>query len=222
MAAASATLAAGATTLASGATVLATGSTTFTAAATTFLAGTTTLTTAGTTLLAAAQALTVAATSLAASSTASSMGSGLSDIVVTATHIAGGGKISGPGTGTSDSIPAWVSHGEYVVRAAPVGQPGAEAFLDEFNRVGMQALSGLAALKYLPRATRAPLTRVPQRFAAGGLVGGASAKAVAKSPMVIQQSLTINAPNGQVSRATELQVTAAAARGARVADRRNN
>jgi hypothetical protein len=35
-----------------------------------------------------------------------------------------GGLISGPGTGTSDSIPAWVSHGEYIVRAAAVAARG--------------------------------------------------------------------------------------------------
>jgi len=149
------------------------------------------------------------------------MGSGLSDIIVTAKHVAGGGPIRGPGTGTSDSIPAWLSHGEYVLKAAAVKQPGAEAFLDEFNRVGMKALTGMAAW-HLPRMTHAPLTRAPLRFAGGGIVGGASAKAVAKSPMIIQQSVTINSPNGQVSRQTELQVTAAAARGVKVADRRNN
>ena len=32
--------------------------------------------------------------------------------------VATGGRISGPGTGTSDSIPAWLSNGEHVIRAA--------------------------------------------------------------------------------------------------------
>jgi hypothetical protein len=222
MAAASATLTAGATTLTSGATLLTTGSTTLTTAATTFLTGVTGLGTAAGALLTAAQALSGAAAQLAASSAASGMGSGLEEILVTAKHVATGGPISGPGTGISDSIPAWLSHGEYVLRAASVQQPGAEAFLNEFNRVGMKALKGVAALRYLPRMTHAPLTRAPLRFAGGGIVGGTSAKAVAKSPMIIQQSVTINSPNGQVSRQTELQVTAAAARGVKVADRRNN
>jgi len=51
-----------------------------------------------------------------------------------------GGHITGPGSATSDSIRAWLSNGEYVTRAAVVGQPGALAFLDDFNRHGMHAL----------------------------------------------------------------------------------
>jgi len=45
---------------------------------------------------------------------------------------ASGGHISGPGTGTSDSIPAWLSNGEYVVKAKAVGKYG-KAFLDHVN-----------------------------------------------------------------------------------------
>ena len=36
--------------------------------------------------------------------------------------MAGGGTITGPGTGISDSIPAWLSDGEYVVNARAAGQ----------------------------------------------------------------------------------------------------
>ena len=36
----------------------------------------------------------------------------------TAVAAATGGRIIGPGTGTSDSIPAWLSNGEFVVNAA--------------------------------------------------------------------------------------------------------
>ena len=63
--------------------------------------------------------------------------------------MATGGFVSGPGTSTSDSIPAWLSSGEYVVRAAAVKRYG----------VGlMHAINGMAA---------------PRRgfgFASGGLV----------------------------------------------------
>lgn len=45
---------------------------------------------------------------------------------------AGGGYISGPGTGTSDSIPARLSDGEYVVRAKAVQNLGTP-FLDALN-----------------------------------------------------------------------------------------
>lgn len=66
---------------------------------------------------------------------------------------AGGGLVSGPGSATSDSIPARLSAGEYVVRAAAVRQVGV-AFLDSLN--------GLSAG---PRFKGAELA-----FAAGGLV----------------------------------------------------
>lgn len=49
-----------------------------------------------------------------------------------ALHKAGGGYISGPGTPTSDSIPAWLSNGEYVIRAAAVRKYGRLLF-DQLN-----------------------------------------------------------------------------------------
>lgn len=54
-----------------------------------------------------------------------------------------GGYISGPGTGTSDSIPARLSNGEYVIKASAVAQYGV-GFMDAINA---------------------------QRFASGGYVG---------------------------------------------------
>ena len=66
---------------------------------------------------------------------------------------AGGGLVSGPGSATSDSIPARLSAGEYVVRAAAVREVGV-AFLDSLN--------GLSAG---PRFKGGELA-----FAAGGLV----------------------------------------------------
>lgn len=66
-----------------------------------------------------------------------------------------GGYISGPGTGTSDSIAARLSNGEYVIRAAAVEKVGVP-YLDWLN--GMQT----------PRL-RSFAPRVP-RFADGGLV----------------------------------------------------
>lgn len=47
-----------------------------------------------------------------------------------------GGYIRGAGTGTSDSIPARLSNGEYVIRAASVARAGV-AFLDDLNDNGM-------------------------------------------------------------------------------------
>ncbi|KGV90981.1 phage tail tape measure protein, lambda family [Burkholderia pseudomallei ABCPW 30] len=68
-------------------------------------------------------------------------------------HLATGGAVWGPGTSTSDSIPAQLSNGEFVVRAAVVSQPGVRAHLERLNAAGR---SGFA------------------RFAAGGLVGGSA------------------------------------------------
>lgn len=47
-------------------------------------------------------------------------------------HQASGGRIVGPGTGTSDSIPALVSNGEYIVKAAAVAKYG-PTFFDHLN-----------------------------------------------------------------------------------------
>jgi hypothetical protein len=47
-----------------------------------------------------------------------------------------GGYIRGAGTGTSDSIPAMLSNGEYVIRAASVSRAGV-ALLDDLNDNGM-------------------------------------------------------------------------------------
>jgi hypothetical protein len=55
---------------------------------------------------------------------------------------ADGGYISGPGTPTSDSIPARLSNGEYVIRASAVSQYGT-SFLDKVNEKRF-ALGGLA------------------------------------------------------------------------------
>ena len=48
-------------------------------------------------------------------------------------HLATGGYVSGPGSGTSDSVPAMLSNGEYVLRSAAV------------NRIGVGALNAMNA-----------------------------------------------------------------------------
>ncbi|MEQ8747356.1 phage tail tape measure protein [Pyruvatibacter sp.] len=53
----------------------------------------------------------------------------------------GGGHVLGAGTSTSDSIPARLSHGEYVIRAAAVDQYG-PAFLDQVNAGALGVASG--------------------------------------------------------------------------------
>jgi TP901 family phage tail tape measure protein len=55
-----------------------------------------------------------------------------------------GGKVTGPGTGTSDSIPAYLSNGEYVIKADSVAKYGVDTF-DALNaqkfKDGGQALN---------------------------------------------------------------------------------
>ena len=62
------------------------------------------------------------------------------------TPYASGGYVSGPGTSTSDSIPAWLSNGEYVVRAAAVQRYGVD-LLDRLNTMRL-ADGGLVARGY--------------------------------------------------------------------------
>lgn len=66
-----------------------------------------------------------------------------------------GGYITGPGTATSDSIPAWLSDGEFVMRAAAVRKYGVANF-DRLNAMAF-ADGGLVARR---------------GFASGGIVNG--------------------------------------------------
>ena len=58
---------------------------------------------------------------------------GPQSMVAGALHAAYGGAINGPGSGTSDSIPAKLSNGEFVVRAEVAQQPGVKEFLHLLN-----------------------------------------------------------------------------------------
>jgi hypothetical protein len=78
---------------------------------------------------------------------------GASPEVITATGFADGGLVSGPGTGTSDSIPARLSNGEYVMPADTVRHYGRD-FMD--------------ALRAMRPQREAPVAR----FAEGGYVDG--------------------------------------------------
>lgn len=52
-----------------------------------------------------------------------------------AAKLAGGGRVTGPGTATSDSVPALLSNGEFVIRKKAVDGVGFRA-LEEMNRTG--------------------------------------------------------------------------------------
>jgi hypothetical protein len=119
-----------------------------TAASAVLTAGGATLTTGAAALSVSAAQLQAAATTLMIANSMSAASGGFAD----------GGLVSGPGTGTSDSIPARLSDGEFVVRSAVVSQPGVLEHLSTLNRGGM-----------IPRR----YSGVP-RFADGGLVSAAA------------------------------------------------
>lgn len=81
-----------------------------------------------------------------------------------------GGHIRGPGTSTSDSIPAQLSDGEFVVRTKAVQQPGILPLLTAINAGALKGVNGP--------------TTVP-KFAAGGQVGGGGAAPVIKMVNVL-------------------------------------
>lgn len=79
--------------------------------------------------------------------------------------LADGGMITGPGTSTSDSIPAMLSNGEYVLNASAVKRVGT-GFLDSLN------------------------TGYIKRFASGGYVSGGSSGTAAAPVQVIVENNT--------------------------------
>ena len=93
-----------------------------------------------------------------------------------ASAYASGGPIVGPGTGTSDSILALVSNGEYVIRSASVAKLGPER-LDWLNRFGE-----------LPRfATGGQVASAPVRYAPNySPPSYASSVAQAAQPVTVQ------------------------------------
>ncbi|MBG6700161.1 phage tail tape measure protein [Pseudomonas aeruginosa] len=113
------------------------------------------LATAGGTLLSGAAAIQAAAASLAAANGVSGVtgaagaagaagvaggGSGWLSSITSIFGFAGGGQVQGPGTPTSDSIPAWLSNNEVVIRSASAMQPGLTPLLLDVNQRGWAAL----------------------------------------------------------------------------------
>jgi len=134
-------------------------------------------------------------------------GGGLFGIIGKAMSIpaaAGGGRVVGPGTGTSDSIPARLSHGEFVVNAAATRKN--LRVLEAINAGKMAGLAGVGLV--LPA-----LSRLPTAVASGG-GGGASV-------VTFNQRLTIDltGANGDaaIARAARWAAEKGAADGARLA-----
>ena len=94
------------------------------------------------------------------------VGAGLTN----ATGYSVGGRIFGPGTSTSDSIPAMLSNGEYVIKAASVRKLEAaygKGFLNTVNTSG--TIPSLDS-RYIVQAQRQ--ARMPGHYANGGKVTG--------------------------------------------------
>lgn len=100
---------------------------------------------------------------------------------------AAGGLISGPGTDTSDSIPVFLSDGEFIVRAAVVRQPGVLQHLHSLNKGNIT-----------PHIRHSGI----RRFADGGLVtaGGAAVSADSSLTVSLEPGLVLKelkTPEGQ-------------------------
>jgi TP901 family phage tail tape measure protein len=86
-------------------------------------------------------------------------------------RLAEGGFVRGPGSGTSDSIPAMLSDGEYVIKASAVNKYGKDIF-DSFNAMKL-AGGGMVSSSYsMPSINTGGGSKygsVPARFSDGGL-----------------------------------------------------
>ncbi len=101
-----------------------------------------------------------------------------------------GGYIRGAGTGTSDSIPARLSNGEYVIRAAAV------------QRVGVSALDALNGM-------RTPIGRARPggvaRFAEGGLVSpGGGARGELSATIGLEEGLFVKGLSSRAGESAQL------------------
>lgn len=83
-----------------------------------------------------------------------------SSIATSSLGLADGGPVRGPGTGTSDSIPAWLSNGEFVVTA------NGSNLMDAINHFGAR-IAGFADGGFVGGA-------IPLRMAQGGPAKGGS------------------------------------------------
>lgn len=94
------------------------------------------------------------------------------------------GPVSGPGTGMSDSVPAMLSNGEYVIRASSVKKYG-QGYMDALN-------SGTAAVKLASGGMASGGTTAKQRAAAAKKKAAAAAAAEKAARNAAVGDLTIS------------------------------
>ncbi|MFD5675621.1 phage tail tape measure protein [Streptomyces sp. NPDC127040] len=74
-----------------------------------------------------------------------------------------GGAVYGPGTATSDSIPAWLSRGEYVVKASSVRRYGIAA-MDQINAGRMPGYTARPAGRFSPSSGGGSVQHITKQF----------------------------------------------------------
>jgi TP901 family phage tail tape measure protein len=100
-------------------------------------------------------------------------------------HYNPGGRVYGPGTGTSDSIPAMLSNGEYVINAKSVQAAGIP-MLDSINKM---AAGGLATRYNIPSGTVSVANSPFNRYNQGGLVNNYGGITVNPAPGMNEEML---------------------------------
>ncbi|MFH6780954.1 MULTISPECIES: hypothetical protein [Methylobacterium] len=128
--------------------------------------------------------------------------------------LAGGGPVRGPGSGTSDSVPALLSNGEFVVNARAASAHA--GLLEQINRGGVRRL---AQGGWAGRSLAAIGERVLPGGATGPGAGGAARAEDAgsgsgRSPPArpVQVTFTVQSPDAPSFLRAEAQLTAALAR----------
>jgi hypothetical protein len=118
---------------------------------------------------------------------------------------ASGGYIRGPGTSTSDSIPAWLSSGEYVARAASVRHYGPQFFsmLNSLKIPKRELMAFMASLrrggKAMKFSTGGMVSRMKEgmpAFSTGGLVDAMSRSLAGLTPQSLHVSPAVAASGG--------------------------
>jgi len=109
-----------------------------------------------------------------------------------ARHFDTGGHITGPGTATSDSIPAMLSNGEYVIKASSVAHYGKGTF-DALNAVRL-AKGGVARTNSSITFHKQHMNRQARHFAVGGYVPSAVSGLMSLSHPAFASGGFVNAP----------------------------
>ncbi|MFF4848007.1 hypothetical protein [Streptomyces sp. NPDC001194] len=108
---------------------------------------------------------------------------------------AGGGIVRGPGTSTSDSVPAWLSDGEYVLKASAVSRLG-QPFLDTLNAGRMPTPVGAPAAAGVLPAARSGVVFAPQITVQGALDPLAVARQIRELMLKLQRDFGL--PTGVI------------------------